>query len=800
MRSIRCRLLLAQGGCQIRATRSNPNRGAVFRPVDLMTNRLTMRKGPDMCRTRNGNDGLIEEAATALSSLARRLGCVALVAIATAWLPQNSRAATTSYWDANGTNPGASPGGGSATGTWGTDNFWSTTPAGINPGAWTSGYTAVFSAGTDASGTFIVTLGGTLPTAAGVTFEEGTVTLSSGTLTLDGSSVITVDATKGVIASQVSGSRGLTKAGAGELVLEGANDFTGNLTLQRGTLTLDNDQAASSGTIIISNDGVNGGAVTLRTTKTLTTLTNNIDLGAVNGNALDFAADSGNQLVLNGAMSGTHSWSANGAGAIILGGTFSNTFPGTVTVAQGTLVVAKNKALGTTLNGTLVNSGATLAFQGGFEYTDNEAVGISGSGVGSVGAVNNLSGNNRFDGTVTLSSASSIGAAAGSLGFVGPVSGSYALTKVGNGIIDLFAQTNDYATTLVSAGTLGIWYPANAGTGLATVSVGARLEGNGSVPGGITLSGTISPGASPDILNSGSQAWDGGATYEWEINSVAGAAGGDDFGYGWDLLNITGGLSIGATPSSKFNLKIISLDATNAPGAVTDFDNAQEYNWTIAATTTGVTNFDAAAFMLDDSAFNNDKGGGRFVILVNSNDLVLRFDPKPVIACPANLTQANDPSLCGAVVSFTVTATDNGPPPTIVCVPPSGSTFPAGTNTVNCTATDSVGNTDTCSFTVTVVDTELPTLSCPTNVTVATDAGQCYATRVALGVPGATNDNCGILTVTNDAPLQFPKGLTAVIWSAVDTSGNVGTCTQQVTVVDSELPTLSCPTNVTVPT
>ena len=212
------------------------------------------------------------------------------------------------------------------------------------------------------------------------------------------------------------------------------------------------------------------------------------------------------------------------------------------------------------------------------------------------------------------------------------------------------------------------------------------------------------------------------------------------------------------------------------PGAVTDFDNTQEYNWTIAATTTGITSFDAAAFTLDDSAFSNDKGGGRFVILTSGNNLVLRFDPKPVITCPANITQANDPSLCSAVVNFTVTATDNGSAPTIVCVPPSGSTFPAGTTTVNCTATDSVGNTDTCSFTVTVNDTEAADDHLPGRRDDDQRRGAVHATGVSLGVPVATNDNCGILTVTNDAPAQFPKGVTTVTWTAVDTSGNLATC------------------------
>jgi hypothetical protein len=42
-----------------------------------------------------------------------------------------------------------------------------------------------------------------------------------------------------------------------------------------------------------------------------------------------------------------------------------------------------------------------------------------------------------------------------------------------------------------------------------------------------------------------------------------------------------------------------------------------------------------------------------------------------------------------------------------VCSPASGSTFPVGTTTVTCTATDASGNTATCSFTVSVFDIRL---------------------------------------------------------------------------------------------
>ena len=83
----------------------------------------------------------------------------------------------------------------------------------------------------------------------------------------------------------------------------------------------------------------------------------------------------------------------------------------------------------------------------------------------------------------------------------------------------------------------------------------------------------------------------------------------------------------------------------------------------------------------------------------------------PAITCPANITQANDPGQCGAVINYTVTATDNCTASVTVSVQPaSGSFFPVGTTTVTARATDGAGNTSTCSFTVTVNDVEPPVI------------------------------------------------------------------------------------------
>ena len=74
----------------------------------------------------------------------------------------------------------------------------------------------------------------------------------------------------------------------------------------------------------------------------------------------------------------------------------------------------------------------------------------------------------------------------------------------------------------------------------------------------------------------------------------------------------------------------------------------------------------------------------------------------PVISVPAPITaDATSPS--GTVVTYSVSATDpDDAVASLNCVPASGSTFPIGTTTVHCTATDTHGNTSTADFTVRV--------------------------------------------------------------------------------------------------
>ena len=175
-----------------------------------------------------------------------------------------------------------------------------------------------------------------------------------------------------------------------------------------------------------------------------------------------------------------------------------------------------------------------------------------------------------------------------------------------------------------------------------------------------------------------------------------------------------------------------------------------------------------------------------------------------IVSCPTNRTLLVDnnctvalPDIMGEVV-----ATDNCGLIDVTQYPPANTPLSVGTTNVIFTVADRGGNATNCSAQITVIDTMAPSITCPPALLdVPTDPGECHAslTNVTLGVP-ITSDNCAVASVTNNAPAQFPKGDTIVIWTVADASGNTNFCAQTVTVKDHEAPTIDCPANVTVNT
>ncbi len=176
----------------------------------------------------------------------------------------------------------------------------------------------------------------------------------------------------------------------------------------------------------------------------------------------------------------------------------------------------------------------------------------------------------------------------------------------------------------------------------------------------------------------------------------------------------------------------------------------------------------------------------------------------PMITCPANISLDAPSDACGAIATWTdpaITNSCNLAGSSIAAVPPSGSTFALGVTQVTYTATDPIGLTATCQFTVEVFDTTKPIIICQNDVTISPTGLNCYAI-LNFDVPTATDFCDSEVEVEIDgAPAsdQFPVGTTIVMGTAFDDFGNAAQCSFSVTVTDALAPVLSaCPSDVTV--
>ena len=175
----------------------------------------------------------------------------------------------------------------------------------------------------------------------------------------------------------------------------------------------------------------------------------------------------------------------------------------------------------------------------------------------------------------------------------------------------------------------------------------------------------------------------------------------------------------------------------------------------------------------------------------------------PVIVCPANLTlecgsptdvastgMATATDNCDAVGEITITFAD-------VTTPGNGQNFRI---VRTWTATDTTGNQAMCTQTITVEDSIAPVIVCPADVTIECDTSSAPA---ATGMATAT-DNCddpGVITVTFSDVSTPGVGKNSTItrtWEATDTTGNMATCAQTITVQDTVMPVIVCPADVTI--
>ncbi len=374
-----------------------------------------------------------------------------------------------------------------ADGTWlGNSGNWSDNTA-LPTSVWSGGtiadgadFTAFFT-GVDIAVDQAITLD-TARTIGNITFTDATT--ASNNLTISGANTLTLDVTTGspvinvtnqalTISSVIDGTDGLLKDGAGSLSLQGANIFTGGLTIRNGTVNAQIvPTSLSSGMVTMGGAGSSGASV-------------------ISGQAL------GNAFIIKAPDSGVISVGSNSGGS---GPTFSGAF-----TLNGNL----------TLNSPAFTTGTTT-LSGGLTGTGNLTVNNAGTTspmVVSTAALDHI-------GSITVQGAST-GATTISAAIGANVTG---ITKTSTGTLTL-SGTNSYTgSTTISTGTLSLGNTsALGGTSAITLAGGTTLA---STLDGISISAPITlgnSGTTSTIIapNDGV----GGNTRTLTLNGAIGGAG-----------------------------------------------------------------------------------------------------------------------------------------------------------------------------------------------------------------------------------------------------------------------------------
>ncbi|EJN2899677.1 fibronectin-binding autotransporter adhesin ShdA [Salmonella enterica subsp. enterica serovar Monschaui] len=282
-----------------------------------------------------------------------------------------------------------------------------------------------------------------------------------------------LELSQGTLDNNVTGEGQIVKSGSDELIVTGANDYSGGTTISGGTLIA--DHADSLGTGAVANSGV-------------------LQVG---------------EGELENTLSGTGSLVKTGTGELTLSG--NNSYSGGTTISDGTLTADHADSLGT---GTIANSGVLQVGEGELENTLSGIGSLVKTGTGEL----TLSGDNTYSGGTTITGGVLIADNADSLGtgavanngvlqvgegeLKNTLSGTGSLVKIGTGELTLSGD-NDYSGgTTISDGTLTADHADSLGTG-AIANSGVLKVGEGELENTLSGSGSLVKTGTGELTLSG---------------------------------------------------------------------------------------------------------------------------------------------------------------------------------------------------------------------------------------------------------------------------------------------------------
>jgi autotransporter-associated beta strand protein len=441
-----------------------------------------------------------------------------------------------------------------------------------------------------------------------------------------GSPTITVNNDVATISAVVAGTQGLTKSGAGTLLLSGNDTYSGTTTISAGTLIVGNAnalgttaagttissgatldlgaQTVSGETLSISGTGVGGNGALINSSASAASWSGTIGAGAAfsvggNGNNITLSGSvnslpafvltkvGNNTLTLSGATDNNNLGATVNSGTLVLGKTSSHS-PDVHAIGQATLTAAGGVAqLGGTGSDQIFDLGTVAVTSGAFDTNGRSetfaALSLQGTGVGNAGALVNSA---AADSTITPTNGTTLTANAtigvtqlgGSLTLNNAIGGNFGITKVGDGSLTLAGNNTFTGGLTINAGnvTLGNLGALNSSSP-NSVTFGATSSGTLSLNGNsVTISDLNSASSTSTVQNSSFK--ESTATLTVHVNalhsdSFSGVLRNDVLGLAADALSLiktgAGSLTLSGTVSNTLrdltvNAGTVVLAKTNA--------------------------------------------------------------------------------------------------------------------------------------------------------------------------------------------------------------------------------------------